>query len=1054
VRGQQRRDEGIVEQGEQVVEQGWGLLGVGSARAAKSLLALLVLVREVSGDVMDDGRKTSTLARARLPGFPAQGWADSTGRDAVEQGTAVRAFAAMLRALYERAGSPTLSALVRQGRVQQPPVVVSTSSLSDWLAGRSVPSQQPVVQFLVVCLAQQARQVGRAGAPAGWARLWEAAVEERRQRRGGRPGRPVAGTPEQQVPVRGRFVAELRDEEAFDEWEVHRPVDVTTAVPGVLPLYVRRAHDEVLRSVVGQAGGGANRMVVLVGESSSGKTRACWEAVAELPAGWRMWHPLDPSPVQALANALREGIAARTAVWLNELQQYVGEQAGTFAEQVAVGLRALLQDSTRGPVLVLGTVWPEFWNVLTAPAVPGRSAGHAQTSALLEGKGVYVPTVFKAQELEDARTVGGHDVRLADALAHTGDGRIAQYMAGAPALLERYRTAPPAARAVIRAAMDARRLGGVALVGQDFLQAAAEGYLGDDDYDALGEGWLEDALAYTQQPSKGVRGLLSRVRARPGTSGRAGWRLSDYMDHIGRIERRYAAPPASFWAAARGHLPESHVVRAVGQAAEARWRDAEAAGLYQRALDLGDLKAGQYLVWLWQERQRAEEARRVQEQAALAGDGEVLRELLMPLLEQEQYQQAEQLVRGAADRGSSTAQLFLARALMLEGETEEAERWYAAVARCSDPGILRAYAGDLRERGDLDGARAALRAAGDRHAMGELAALVTGAVEVEQTAREAFAAGEATPLKSLAEQAEAEGRTADAARLYRDAIGVFERRRRQREEGVDFINFEAGPRSLVDYLIPAVLPMPPGETWALRQLVALLDATQGAAAGDEALGEVARAGNCWALERLLRRLRERGRNQEAQALLDSEVVRGNPWALWVQTHRAVHDGEVTDDVRRALLERAAAARVGQAVRALMERAEQAGRREEADKWALHAAARGYTTPLWKLVQSREKAGLTEEAEQLAWKAPAGQRSWALRRLAQHRAGVQAMPLLRRAYDEALAWAPGMLAERLEKAGEFVEAWHGRLPTRVTGRRWKSWPHGARTTTQTGSGRRC
>ncbi|WP_430379787.1 hypothetical protein [Streptomyces sp. B1-3] len=939
----------------------------------------------------------------------------------MEQGAAVRVFAAMLKDLYERAGSPTLSALVRQGGLQQPPVVLSRSSLSDWLAGRSVPSQQLVVQFLVAGLARQARQAGRAGAPAGWARLWEAAVEERRQRRGGRPGRRVADAPAEQVPVRGRFVAELRDEEACGEWEVHRPVDVTAAVPGVLPLYVRRAHDEILRSVVGQAAGGVSRMVVLVGESSSGKTRACWEAVAELPAGWRLWHPLDPSPAQALANALQEGIAARTAIWLNELQQYVGDQAGALAEQVAASLRALLQDGTRGPVLVLGTVWPEFWSRLTAPAVPGRSAGDAQTRTLLEGTGVYVPAAFEAQELEDARTVSGHDVRLADALAHTVDGRLAQYMAGAPALLERYRAAPPAARAVIGAAMDASRLGGAALVGREFLQAAAEGYLGDEDYDALGEEWLEEALAYTQQPSKGVRGLLGRVRARPGTGGRGGWRLSDYMDHVGRVERRYAAPPASFWAAAREHLPEPHVVRAVGQAAEARWRDAEAAGLYQRALDLGDVKAGQELAWLWQERQRAEEARRVQEQTALAGDGEVLEELLEQMLEEEQYQQAEQLVREAAGRGSPTAQLHLARALVLDGETEEATRWYAEVARCSDPDILRAYADDLRERGDLDGARAALRTAGDRHAMGELATLATGTAEAEEAAREAFAAGEAAPLKDLAERAEAEGRTADAERLYRNAITVFERRRRQREEGVDLIDFEAGPRSLLDHLNPAVLPMPPGETWALRQLVALLDATQGAEAGDNALGQVARAGNSWALERLLRRLRERGQDHEAQVLLDGEVERGTPWALWVQAHRAVHDGEVPDDVRRALLERAANARVGQAVRTLMERAEQAERREEADQWALHAAARGYTTPLWKLVQGHEKASLPEEAEQLAWKAPAGQRSWTLRRLAQDRAGEQAMPLLRRACDEALAWAPGMLAERLEKAGEFVEA---------------------------------
>ncbi|MER7966752.1 hypothetical protein [Streptomyces ardesiacus] len=94
------------------------------------------------------------------------------------------------------------------------------------------------------------------------------------------------------------------------------------------------------------------------------------------------------------------------------------------------------------------------------------------------------------------------------------------------------------------------------------------------------------------------------------------------MDHIGRFERRFAAPPASFWRAAQAHVFEAHLVRALGRAAEARWRVAEAPGLYQRALDLRDLKAGQYLAWLWQERERPDEVRRVQEQAAMAGDGE------------------------------------------------------------------------------------------------------------------------------------------------------------------------------------------------------------------------------------------------------------------------------------------------------------------------------------------------------------------------------------------------------------------------------------------------
>ncbi|MEU2865467.1 hypothetical protein ACIQWL_51700 [Streptomyces mirabilis] len=34
--------------------------------------------------------------------------------------------------------------------------------------------------------------------------------------------------------------------------------------------------------------GGHSQLVVLVGESSSGKTRACWEAVRTLPPDWRI----------------------------------------------------------------------------------------------------------------------------------------------------------------------------------------------------------------------------------------------------------------------------------------------------------------------------------------------------------------------------------------------------------------------------------------------------------------------------------------------------------------------------------------------------------------------------------------------------------------------------------------------------------------------------------------------------------------------------------------------------------------------------------------------
>ncbi len=57
-------------------DKGRASLGVESAPAAESLVALLALVRDVSGDVLDGGGRASTLARARLAGFPVQGGAD------------------------------------------------------------------------------------------------------------------------------------------------------------------------------------------------------------------------------------------------------------------------------------------------------------------------------------------------------------------------------------------------------------------------------------------------------------------------------------------------------------------------------------------------------------------------------------------------------------------------------------------------------------------------------------------------------------------------------------------------------------------------------------------------------------------------------------------------------------------------------------------------------------------------------------------------------------------------------------------------------------------
>ena len=408
----------------------------------------------------------------------------------------------------------------------------------------------------------------------------------------------------------GRPLDEVTDPFAL---EVHRPVQPEDPQPGLpaLPAYVPREHDMELGSVVRAAAEGSSGIAVLVGGSSTGKTRACWEALQLLrdrPEQWRLWHPIDPSRPDA---ALRElpAIGPRTVVWLNEAQFYLDVPDGGLGERVAAGLRELLRDPARAPVLVLATLWPQFWDGLTARPAGGADP-HAQARELLAGHDITVPAAFTAAQLQRLSEAG--DARLAQAAAGAQDGQVIQFLAGAPELLARYRNAPPAAKALIHAAMDARRLGmGIGLP-QAFLEAAAPWYLTDAEWDALGEDWLEQALAYTAVPCKGVRGPLTRIRLRPARSrapgpdprdtgeqlagGRASstggplYRLADYLDQHGRQHRKGQFPPAGFWAAAADHALPGDQAR-LGDAAHARGLYRDAAQLHKNAAAHGNLRA-------------------------------------------------------------------------------------------------------------------------------------------------------------------------------------------------------------------------------------------------------------------------------------------------------------------------------------------------------------------------------------------------------------------------------------------------------------------------------
>ena len=465
--------------------------------------------------------------------------------------------------------------------------------------------------------------------------------------------------------------------------DVHRAIDVPSASSGPyssiaddLPVYVPRAHDQQFREATEDAVGGRSRVVVLVGGSSTGKTRACWEALQLVRAAatqWWLWHPINgPRRSDAVLEDLPR-VGPRTVIWLNEAQQYLltGDDLG---DRVAGGLRELLNDPDRAPVLVLATLWPSHAATLAAHSEDGSSPFPNARALLAAGTVVRVPGAFTGQDLDDLRAAAARDPRLAHALQHAQDGEIAQYLAGAPALVAHYEHATPEQRAVIETAMDARRLGHGLDLPEGLLAAAAPGYLTTNHRNRLDEGWFSNALAYSAKVLIGDRGALTRSRPREAAEANAVYRLADYLEQHGDQTRRSTIPPAEFWAAARDHGAGDRV--SLARAAVERGRLKVALNLSIAAAQAGDPTAARMVADILSGTGETQAAWAWYELAACTGDP-----VAHQLITRKQIASGsnEDLLSRYPVTGDAMA-LDLARGHREAGRIDDALTWYTRAA--------------------------------------------------------------------------------------------------------------------------------------------------------------------------------------------------------------------------------------------------------------------------------------------------------------------------------------------------------------------------------------
>ncbi|MFF2363767.1 hypothetical protein ACFVU0_13755 [Streptomyces sp. NPDC058122] len=178
----------------------------------------------------------------------------------------------------------------------------------------------------------------------------------------------------------------------------------------VLPRYISRPHDELLRKRLARAvDDGTPMLAVVRGQSCTGKTRTAFEALAAVPEDFRL---LFPTNANSLVATLDEGACSpRTVLWLNEAQHYLSGPAG---EAAAAGLLRRLDDE--GPFIVLATLWPDHHRALTTMSASHEGDPHFRARALLaQAVYIHVPDSF-AGHVHAVRRASELDASLATSL--------------------------------------------------------------------------------------------------------------------------------------------------------------------------------------------------------------------------------------------------------------------------------------------------------------------------------------------------------------------------------------------------------------------------------------------------------------------------------------------------------------------------------------------------------------------------------------------------------------------------------------------------------------
>jgi tetratricopeptide (TPR) repeat protein len=275
-----------------------------------------------------------------------------------------------------------------------------------------------------------------------------------------------------------------------------------------VPAYVPRDVDEDLRRRLADSG-----FVVLVGDSSAGKSRAAFEAVTAVLPDHVLIVPQNRDAVAAAVGAA-EG-TRRCVLWLDDLEKYVG--VGGLTRLCVARIMA----GRRAHRVIVATLRAAEEALLTSDAAGeegGWQSRRDAREALELAYRIPLSRVFSEPEMKRANA-HAWDPRIAEALAHADMYGVAEYMAAGPELLRDWEDAwspdtdprtpsHPRGAALVAAATDLRRGGFASPLPRRMVEEVHEHYLGERGGARLRPEPLRDAWAWATRARRATTALL------------------------------------------------------------------------------------------------------------------------------------------------------------------------------------------------------------------------------------------------------------------------------------------------------------------------------------------------------------------------------------------------------------------------------------------------------------------------------------------------------------------------------------------------------------------